>query len=148
MRLNRLSMLVVTVAVLVPPVAVRTAEGVTVSTSQQAYAPGDEVTVVIDNNTGQAIFVPGCHPFEVEEFREDNYLRVTREPCRWEGTSTSLGPGQHELPWATKEEDANRIYRVSMTYGWSCAEGKALSRSGCAEFSSVVSATFRVGGKK
>ncbi len=148
MRSFSLAWLVVAVIALAPPSAVRTAEGVTVSTSQQAYAPGDEVTVVIENNTGAPIFVPGCHPFEIEEFREDDYRRLTREPCRWEGVATALGPGQHELPWATREDDANRIFRVSLTYGWGCAEGKALSRSSCQEFASIVSPTFRVGGKK
>ena len=35
----------------------------------------------LQNDTGGPIFLPGCHSFEVEEFREETYLRVKREPC-------------------------------------------------------------------
>ena len=121
---------------------------VTVTTTQQAYVPGDAVSISLENNSGGPIFLPGCHPFEVEEFKEDVYLRVQRDPCAWEGNSTKIDPGHHEFTFQTSEEDAERIFRVSVAYGTGCHEGTALSRGRCTDFGTAVSASFRVSGKK
>ena len=123
-------------------------DSVSVTTTQQAYVPGDAVSIALENNTGGPIFLPGCHPFEVEEFKEDAYLRVQRDPCAWEGNAVKLDPGQHEFTFQTTEEDADRIFRISVAYGIECREGTALSRGRCSTFATAVSASFRVSGKK
>jgi len=140
--------LVIAVSLLLVPGRGATDDAVTVTTTQQAYVPGDPVSIAVENNTGKPIFLPGCHPFEVEEFKEDTYLRVQREPCRWEGIALKLEPGHHDFTFQTTEEDADRIFRIAIAYGWECNESTALSRAGCKEFASAVSASFRVSGKK
>jgi hypothetical protein len=132
--------------VLCIPGAVRSADDVVVTVGQQVFAPGDRVTIAVENNTGAVIFLPGCHPFEVEEFRNDAYTRVRREPCSWEGTATAIEPGRHEFDYATSPDDDNGIFRISVTYGWGCKGGIALGQARCEDFSSSLSASYRVGG--
>jgi hypothetical protein len=128
----------IVVLVLIVPWRGATDDLITVVTTQQA----------LENNSGGPIFLPGCHPFEVEEFKEDAYLRVKRDACAWEGLAVKLDPGLHEFTFQTSEEDAERIFRISMAYGTGCREGTALSRGKCTEFGTAESASFRVSGKK
>ena len=132
--------------VLAIPATVLSADDVVVTVGQPVYAAGDRVTVTIENKTGEAIFLPGCHPFEVEEFRNDAYSRVRRDPCTWEGIATRLEPGSHEFDYATSPDDDNGIFRISVTYGWGCNEALPLGQARCVDFSSSLSASYRVGG--
>lgn len=138
----------IVVLVLFVPWRGATDDRVTVVTTQQAYVPGDAVSIALENNSGGPIFLPGCHPFEVEEFKEDTYLRVQRDVCAWEGTAVKIDPGRHEFTFQTTEDDAERIFRISVAYGTGCHENIALSRGKCDEFGTAVSASFRVSGKK
>ena len=131
-------------ALLAPRVGL-SAGDVLVTASQDVFAPGDLVTIVVNNDSGRAVFVPGCHPFEVEEFRNDSYTRVKREPCSWEGEAVKLPPGKHEFSYQTSTDDKG-IFRVSVAYGWSCHEGLPLSQSRCEEFTTAYSGNYRVGG--
>ncbi len=128
------------------PTRAGSADGVTVTVSQQAYAKGDAVAVTIENATGRTIFVPGCHPFEVQGFKEESYARVAREPCASEGIAKALEPGSHELTYTTGEDEGAGIFRISVVYGWGCAEDTPLGRAKCEDFSTVLSGSFRVGG--
>lgn len=143
---SRLLAIPALLAVLIPSV-VHSDDAVTVSTAQQAYAPGDEVTVIVVNNSGGDVFVPGCHPFEVEEFREESYVRLPRDPCRWEGNGQMLPPGQHEFKYTSTDDEAGRIFRIALTWGWECREGVPLSRASCADFASGYSDSYRITGK-
>ena len=131
--------------VAIPSMAV-SADAVSVSTSQEVYAQGDEVKVVIQNDSGGTIFVPGCHPFEVESFQEESYARVARDSCKWEGVAEALPEGTHELTYTTGEAQGKGIFRVSVVYGTGCREGVPLGRARCEDFATVVSGSFRVGG--
>jgi len=144
--LSRLLAFPVLLAVLIPSV-VHGDDAVTVATAQQAYAPGDEVTVIVVNNSGGNVFLPGCHPFEVEEFREESYIRLERDPCRWEGKGQMLAPGQHEFKYTTSDDEAGRIFRIALTWGTECRDGVPLSRAGCTDFASGYSDSFRITGK-
>jgi hypothetical protein len=128
------------------PTRAGSADGVTVTLSQQAYAQGDVVTVTIENATGKTLFVPGCHPFEVQGFKEEAYARVPREPCTSEGVAKALEPGTHELSYTTGEAEGAGIFRISVVYGWGCAENTPLGRARCEDFATVLSGSFRVGG--
>ncbi len=145
---NTTWMLCLALLVLLVPRPGASEDAISVTTNQQAYVPGDTVSISLQNDTGGPIFLPGCHPFEVEEFREETYLRIKREPCRWEGNAVKLEPGTHEFTYQTTEEDAERIFRVSVAYGTGCRDNSALSRAKCSEFGSAVTASFRVSGKK
>jgi hypothetical protein len=132
-------------AVLLAPRASLSADDVLVSASQEIFAAGDLVTLHVENNSGKPIYVPGCHPFEVEEFRNDAYTRVKRDPCTWEGIAATLPPGKHEFNYQTSTDDKG-IYRLSVTYGWGCNEGLPLSHSRCDDFTTAYSGSYRVGG--
>lgn len=138
-----------TVAVLgllaVPSMAL-SADAVSVVTAQEVYAQGDEVTVVIQNDSGSTIFVPGCHPFELESFQEEAYARVPRDICKWEGVARALPAGKHELTYTTSEGTGKGIFRISVVYGSGCREGVPLGRARCEDFTTAVSGSFRVGG--
>lgn len=129
----------------VPSMAV-SADAVSVTTAQEVYAQGDEVTVVIQNDSGSTLFVPGCHPFEVETFQEESYARVARDACKWEGVAQALPAGKHELTYTTTEGYGKGIFRISVVYGTGCREGVPLGRARCEAFSTVVSGSFRIGG--
>ena len=103
------------------------------------------MSVVLENNSGKAVFVPGCHPFEVEVFTEDRYRRVSREPCNWEGIAAMLPPGKHEFSYPTSVDSGGSIYRISVVYGWGCNEDLPLSQSRCEDFTTVSSGSFRIG---
>ncbi len=133
------------IALALPTVA-GTADAVTVTVSQQAFAQGDEVGVTIENATGGTIFVPGCHPFEVEGFKEESYARVQRDKCRSEGVAKALVPGTHELTYTTGEAEGAGIFRISVVYGWGCTADRPLGRARCEDFGTAVSGSFRVGG--
>lgn len=124
---------------------VESSDDVTVSIPQSVYAVGDSVNLVLENNSGRAVFVPGCHPFEVEAFEEDRYRRVSREPCSWEDVAVKLPPGKHEFSYQTSSEASGGIYRIAVVYGWGCRDDLPLSLSRCEDFTSVSSGSFRVG---
>ena len=131
--------------VLLAPRAGLSADDVLVSIALGILAAGDLVALHIENNSGKPIYVPGCHPFEVEEFRNDAYTRVKREPCSWEGTAVALPPGKHSFSYQTSTDDKG-IYRLSVTYGWGCNEELPLSHSRCEDFTTAYSGSYRVGG--
>ena len=128
------------------PWSARSDDAVSVATTQQVYAAGDTVTVVVQNDSGRTIFVPGCHPFEVETFQEEDYVRVSREPCPWEGEAKPLPEGKHPFTFVSGETEGSGIFRISLVYGWGCDENAPLGRARCEEFTTVVSGSFRVGG--
>ena len=128
-----------------PSMAV-SADAVSVSTAQEVYAQGAEVKVVIQNDSGGTIFVPGCHPFEVETFQEESYARVEREACKWEGVAQALPEGTHELTYTSGEALGKGIFRISVVYGTGCREGVRLGRARCEDFATVVTGSYRVGG--
>jgi len=145
MRISVLAGLFVGLLTLAVAGEVESSDNVTVTISQSVYAVGDTVTVVVDNKRDQAVYVPGCHPFEVESFVEDRYRRVVREPCSWEGIAVKLPPGKHEFTYLTPAEVDGNIFRISVVYGWGCRDELPLSQSRCEDFASASSGSFRVG---
>jgi len=124
---------------------VESSDDVTISVSQSVYAAGDTVTVIVHNKSQRTLFVPGCHPFEVEVFEDERYKRVSQDPCGWEGVAAALPPGEHEFTFQSSEENSGGIFRVTMVYGWGCREGLPLSQSRCEDFATVSSGSYRVG---
>lgn len=117
---------------------------VTVETNRRAYLLGDVVEVKVTNKRDVPIFLPGCESFQLERFVEDSYQAMPVEPCVREGTALLLSPGTRTFEYKPGRDQLKQLLRVTLVFGWGCAEGRALSSARCDDFATVRSSSFRL----
>ena len=118
--------------------------GVEVVADRGVYAAGERGTLKVVNRTGGPIWVPGCRPFEVQEFEEDRYRVARGRPCPSEGEAREVPTGATELPLEVPDGTGGEVFRVVLTWGTGCRKGLPLSSASCHSFGHAVSSRFRV----
>jgi hypothetical protein len=119
--------------------------GVSVETSRQLYAPGDDVEIVVTNRRPVPVFVMGCGSYQVQRLEDEKYRSLRPEHCVSEGTAIEIPPGKHSLKYVPGGERSGQVLRVALPFGWGCEKDRELSQARCADFATAYSASFRVG---
>lgn len=117
---------------------------VSVDTNRRTYILGDLVQISLENSSGEKIFIPGCHSFQVERFGADRYEPLPGAPCVAEGDARMIEAGTTELSFQPKKEHLDSPLRISMVYGVGCSAQRPLSQARCRDFGTVYTHSFRV----
>lgn len=120
-------------------------KAVEVESDRNLYAPGEQAKLRVVNDTGEALFAPGCRPFELHVFSGDAFRVHPWKKCEHEGVATRVQPGGTEIPFPVPAGSAQGVFRAVFTYGRGCREGLPLSQASCKTFETRISHSFRVG---
>jgi hypothetical protein len=117
---------------------------VSVDTNRRTFVLGDLVQIVVDNKSGEKVFLPGCQSYQVERFGEQRYEPLDGEHCIAEGDALAVVAGETTLQFQTRPEHLDRPLRVVMVYGIGCTAERPLSQARCRDFATIYSPSFRV----
>jgi hypothetical protein len=117
---------------------------VSVDTNRRTFVLGDLVQIILDNRSGEKVFLPGCQSYQVERFGEQRYEALDGEHCIAEGDARGVAPGETTLQFQTRPEHMDSPLRVVVVYGIGCAGERPLSQARCRDFATIYSPSFRV----
>ena len=128
----------------VTPAASQDAD-VLIETSRSLYEPGEVVQATVTNKRSGAIFVAGCGAVTAQALRDETYRAVRGAPCVTEGGGIKIEPGKSHAVEFSDPGRSGEVRRLAVAFGWGCAPGRPLTQARCTDFSTAVSASFRVG---
>jgi hypothetical protein len=132
-------------ALLLSPIALHAAGGgsiVRVEPARMIFEAGEQIELLVFNESSASIFVAGCGSLQPEVFIEEHYEPLPPTPCDEEGPARALPSGESRMSLAVPPDLVGKTGRVALIYGIGCIEGRSLSRGRCTDFGTVRSGSF------
>jgi hypothetical protein len=107
------------------------------------YALDDTIHVVLQNNSEEAVFLPGCSHIEMATAVDSGWVEAPLVVCVWEGFALRIPAGDFYQERIEARAFAG-LHKIVADMHFGCTEGQPISGAGCSRRSKIFSQEFRV----